>query len=51
MKKGYNNIPGIYFNYIPFHESDEKIVNDIIQSKVLRKEKKTSKFNSSFESI
>ena len=40
MKKGYNNTPGIYFNYIPFHESDEKIVNDIIQAKALHKKKK-----------
>ena len=42
MKKGYNNTPGIYFNYIPFHESDEKIVNDIIQAKSKKKKRPQS---------
>ena len=40
MKKGFNNTPGIYFNYIPFHESDEKKVNDIIQAKSKRGKKR-----------
>ena len=40
MKKGFNNTPGIYFRYIPFHESDENKVNEIIQAKTLRNKKK-----------
>ena len=40
MKKGYHNTPGIYFNYIPFHENDEKIVDNIIQTKLKRKKKR-----------
>ena len=40
MKKGLNNTPGIYFNYIPFHESDEQKVNDIIQSKSNKRKKR-----------
>ena len=42
MKKGFNNTPGIYFNYIPFHESDENKVNAIIQSKSNRRKRPQS---------
>ena len=40
MKKGFHNTPGIYFNYTPFHENDEKKVNDIIQAKSMRNKRK-----------
>ena len=40
MKKGFNNTPGIYFSYAPFHENDENKINNVIQSKNSRKRKK-----------
>ena len=40
MKKGFNNTPGIYFNYIPFHENDENIVSNIVKAKSMRNKKK-----------
>ena len=42
MKKGFNNTPGIYFNYTPFHENDEKKVSDIIQAKGRKKRPQSS---------
>ena len=30
-KKGFNNTPGIYFSYIPFHESNETKIKNIIK--------------------
>ena len=38
MKKGFNNTPGIYFNYIPFHENDENIVSNIVKAVISSKQ-------------
>ena len=40
MKKGFNNTPGIYFSYAPFHENNENFINNAINNKNLLKKKK-----------
>ena len=40
MKKGFNNTPGIYFSYNPFHENNENKINEELQNKNARKRRK-----------
>ena len=40
MKKGFNNTPGIYFSYAPFHENNENKINEELQNKNNKKMKK-----------
>ena len=42
MKKGFNNTPGIYFNYAPLHENNENKIQEELKKKNSRKRRPQS---------